>query len=324
MNNRDSHNGERPWQVVVPATSANLGCAFDCAGLALKLYLKARLVPSDRAGLDLEYRGADVGRVPLDDSNLLHQAFRLPLKHFNVPLPQGRIQIESEIPVGVGLGSSAAAIVAGLLLGSHYCGHDVDAQQLLRWACELEGHVDNAAAACHGGLVFSLSMNSERIVTLKTEFPEDIMLVIVTPSVAIPTQQARHALPRSYSRTDVVHTLQRAALLAATCCSGKFDLFPELFDDRLHQPFRRELVPGITQCLRYRHEGLLGVAISGAGSSVIAFTRSNHGRIARDLQQTFREQGVETQVIFTSAENHGAVSNDVSSSPVASIEAGKL
>ncbi|MFI5104312.1 MAG: hypothetical protein ACHP79_05245, partial [Terriglobales bacterium] len=125
-------------------------------------------------------------------------------------------------------------------------------------------------------------------------------------SVTVPTHEARQALPRAYVREDVLHTLQRTALLAATCFSGNFDLFPELFHDKLHQPYRQKLVPGIERCLQFRHEGLLGVAISGSGSSVIGFVTRNENEIAEGLQELFAEEGMQTEARSTSADNHGA------------------
>jgi homoserine kinase len=296
------------WQVIVPATSANLGCAFDCGGLALKLYLKASYTSSRSSeGLSVEYRGATPDRIPLDDSNLVLSAFRHACAHLGKAVPHGHLQVESEIPVGVGLGSSAAAVISGLLLGTRCCGKDVPAEQVLRWAEEIEGHVDNAAAAYHGGLVFALCNNTDKIVTLKTDFPEHIKLVVVSPSVTVPTHEARRVLPKSYKREDVLHTLQRTALLAATCFSGRFDLFPELFDDRLHQPYRQQLVPGIAEALQFRHEGLLGVAISGSGSSVIAVTVAHEVSISECLQEIFAKQGIHSEALITSADNHGSV-----------------
>jgi len=295
-------------QVEVPATSANLGCAFDCGGLALKLTLKAIYSPSrSSSGLTMEYRGRDPERIPLDDSNLVLSSFRYACSHLGKTAPQGHIQVESDIPVGVGLGSSAAAAIAGLVLGSRFCSEQVSAEQILGWAENIEGHIDNAAAAYHGGLVFALCNNTDHIVTLKTDFPEHIRLVVVSPSVTVATHEARRVLPNSYERADVLHTLQRTALFAATCFSGKFDLFPELFDDRLHQPYRRQLVPGIEEALQFRHEGLLGIAISGSGSSVIAMAVAHEAHIAECLQKIFAAKEIETEALITSADNRGTL-----------------
>src|SRR5258708_34449695 len=261
------HHG---WQVTVPATSANLGPAFDCGGLALQLYLRVSFAPSETGKLTLEYKGKTPQGFPLDNSNLILTSLRSATTLFGGREASGHLLVDTEIPIGVGLGRSAASVIAGLLLGAKLSGQEIATEPILRCAQEVEGHVDNAAAALLGGLVLALSNNSEHLVALKTSFPDDIRLVVVSPSIVVPTHQARKVLPASYERGDVLHTLQRTALLAATCFSGKFDLFPELFHDKLHQPYRQKLVPGIERALRLRHNGLMGVAISGSGSSGIA------------------------------------------------------
>jgi homoserine kinase len=294
------------WRAVVPATSANLGCAFDCAGLALRLHLQALFIPAESSGLTVEHKGGTPDGFPIDSSNLVLKAISFAAEKLNNSPPSGHVAVESQIPIGVGLGSSAAAVIAGLLLGARYAGQEVSPEQLLRWAEEMEGHVDNAAAAYYGGLVFALCNNIDRIVTAKAVFPEGIRIVAVSPAIAVPTHEARKVLPASYERADVLHTLQRTGLLAATCFSGKFELFPELFDDKLHHPFRQKLVPGIEDCLRLRRPGLMGVAISGSGSSVIAFAESGEVEIAQALQKIFFEAGVPSEVRFTQADNNGA------------------
>jgi homoserine kinase len=306
MDRSNSENAGYGWRVVVPATSANLGCAFDCGGLALKLYLRALFMPSGSDGLSLEYQGKTPERFPMQSSNLILHSLRYAAEKLGAAPPSGHVLVQSEIPISVGLGSSAAAVIAGLLLGAQYSGKESAPEQILRWAEEIEGHIDNAAAAYHGGLVLALSNNVDRVVSLKTNFPESIRLVVVTPPIVVPTHEARQVLPKSYERADVLHTLQRTSLLAATCFSGRFELFPELFDDKLHQPYRQKLVPGMERCLGLRRQGLLGVAISGSGSSVIAFTARDEMKVAEELQQIFTEEGVHTEALFTSADNNGA------------------
>ncbi|HKD79757.1 MAG TPA: homoserine kinase [Candidatus Angelobacter sp.] len=305
MKPSDSNSGYG-WRVIVPATSANLGCAFDCGGLALKLYLKALFVPSDGTELSLEYQGKTPERFPLESSNLVLHALRYAAEKLGAPAPAGHVAVQSDIPISVGLGSSAAAVIAGLLLGARYSRKEAPAEQILGWAEEIEGHIDNAAAAYYGGLVLALSNNVDQVTALKTNFPESIRLVVATPDVTVPTHEARQALPKSYDRTEVLHTLQRTALLAATCFSGKFDLFPSLFDDRLHQPYRQKLVPGMERCLALRRPGLLGVAISGSGSSAIAFVTRDEALVATELQEIFAAEGMSSEVLYTEADNNGA------------------
>src|SRR5436190_4942969 len=174
MDHANSNNAGYGWRVVVPATSANLGCAFDCGGLALRLYLKALFVPSQQGELSLEYQGKTPDRFPMESSNLVLRGLRLAAEKLDAPAPAGHVLVQSEIPISVGLGSSAAAVIAGLLLGARYSGKEPAPEQLLRWAEEIEGHIDNAAAAYHGGLVLALSNNVDRITTLNAKFPESI------------------------------------------------------------------------------------------------------------------------------------------------------
>lgn len=301
------------WQVAVPATSANLGCAFDCAGLALRVYLRATFFPSVSTdsgppGLTVAYQGRTPELVPVDESNLLLRSMQFAAGQLGLPALCGQILTENDIPMGAGLGSSAAAVVAGLLLAVHHSNQDVPHEQLLGWAHQIEDHVDNAAAACCGGLVFAMAgAGAGRVATFKASFPESLRLILVIPEVMVSTREARNVLPRYYYRGEVLHSLQRVAALAATCFSGKYELFPEMFDDRLHQPYRRQLVPGMTRCLQYRHEGLRGVVISGSGSAILAFAGKNEDRIAADLRRIFDEEGVRTETIMTSADNQGAI-----------------
>jgi homoserine kinase len=292
--------------IVVPATSANLGCGFDCAALALNLYLKARGQLGSQAGFRCRYRGPHAERIPLDKTNLVFRAARRAGDQMGGKIAGGEIELESEIPVAAGLGSSAAAIVAGILLAARHLGKTPDPETVVRLADEIEGHPDNVAAAYHGGLVVAGREESGGIRVARAALPTELELVVVVPEFELPTERARAALPASYSREDTVHNLQRLALLVATCFSGEFQLTPELFDDRLHQPYRAPLVPGLAGCFALRHPDLLGVFLSGAGSSVLAIARRNGAEIGERLSDEFRRQGLRSQVLLQKAENRGA------------------
>jgi homoserine kinase len=137
--------------------------------------------------------------------------------------------------------------------------------------------------------------------------PEHLELIVVVPNVELPTERARAVLPASYSRQDAIHNLQRVALLVATCFSGEYRLEPELFRDRMHQPFRAPLVPGLEACFEMRHPDLLGVFLSGAGSSVLAIARGSGGEIGERLAAEFQQRGVEARALRLKAENRGAL-----------------
>jgi homoserine kinase len=306
---------DRP--IVVPATSANLGCGFDCAAVALTLYLKVSGRLGSSPGFRITYRGPDPERIPLDDSNLVARAARHAARSVGVEIAGGEIEIENAIPVAAGLGSSAAATIAGILLAARHLGREFDPDAIVGLAAELEGHPDNAAGAYYGGLVLAAREESGRIRVARTNVPQELDFVAVVPAFEMPTERARAVLPASYPRADAVANLQRIALLAATCFSGEFRLDPELFRDRLHQPYRAPLVPGLESCFRLRHPGLLGVFLSGAGSSVLAIARPstrcgglgpghNAREIGRLLSEEFARHGLASNVLMLRAENRGA------------------
>ncbi|MEE8256823.1 MAG: homoserine kinase, partial [Acidobacteriota bacterium] len=226
----------RRLRVRVPATSANLGCGFDCAALALSLYLDTEISPRNDKKITVRYSGPTPDRVPQDGSKLIAQVIQDELTR------QGKSQgfdltIENQIPIGVGLGSSASAIVAGLALSSRLAGREIEESELVRRAVAREGHPDNVAAAWHGGFVLAVS-REEGIFTRSVPIPENLQLVLVIPDRVLPTEEARRILPDKLTRADAVHNLQRATALAAEFFSGKPQLESFLFDDRWHQPYR--------------------------------------------------------------------------------------
>jgi homoserine kinase len=301
-------NDHHPWVTAsAPASSANLGCAFDCAALALNLRLRARARLRNSAGFSVKYNGPNPERVPCDASNLVVEGIvRFAAAH-GENISGAQVEIESEIPVGVGLGSSAAAIVCGLFLGAALLRVEPDRTEILALAAKLDGHPDNAAATCHGGLVFAAqNLETGRVLYARTSLPADWKLLAVISSTATFTHEARAALPREYSRADVVHNMQRASLLAAICFSGAAGLEQELFRDRMHQPYRAPNVPGLTECLNLKHPDLLGVCMSGSGSSALAFVRRNEIEIGELLAKPFADCGAATEVIVLLPELAGA------------------
>ncbi len=291
-----------------PASSANLGCAFDCAALALNIRMRASATLRAQAGFAVTYRGPHAERVPCDASNLVVQGILRYARLRGVEFRGAEIEIESEIPVGVGLGSSAAATVCGLFLGAALAGAEPDRDEMLRVAAEIEGHPDNATAAVHGGLTFAaVEPGSGRVLFARTALPSGVKILAVVPNTPTLTREARAMLPREYSRADAVHNLQRASLLAAFCFSGASidSIEPELFRDTWHQPFRAPAVPGLAECLAVRHEDLLGVCMSGSGSAAIAFVRANEEKIADLLSAPFIAHGAAPNVLALEPELEG-------------------
>ena len=291
------------YRVRVPATSANLGCGFDCAALALNLYLDTEASLRNDKEITVRYSGPTSNLIPQDASNLIAKVIQGRLKQ------QGESQgfdlaIENQIPIGVGLGSSAAAIVAGLVLSSRLTGVDINEGELVRQAVDHEGHPDNIAAAWFGGFVLAAS-HGGHILTRSVSIPQDLQLILVIPDITSPTKEARQILPKSLTLADAVHNLQRAMMLAGEFFSRKPQLENFLFDDRWHQSYRAGLVPNLKDALAFRHPDLAGVCLSGAGSSVLAFARARHKEIAKQLADCFIKNNIKTDTRILTADNQG-------------------
>lgn len=292
------------FSVRVPATSANLGCLFDCAALAYSLFLDVHVTPHAAGTTRIRYEGVSPERIPLDDSNLIARTIRATLEGWG-KVRGFDLEIENQIPVAAGLGSSAAAIVAALAASHVLADRVLLDEELIGLAAKLEGHPDNAAAAWLGGFTIS-AQQAERVIALSCPMPERVKLVLVIPDYHLSTETARQALPASYSREDAVHNLQRAAMMAAKFFSGTADFPRCLFDDRLHQPYRSALMPGLSDVLNLRTPGLLGVCVSGAGPSILALAKENAEQIGSAVQQILSEHEVSSKIALLSPDNKGA------------------
>ncbi len=288
----------------VPATSANLGCAFDCAALALSLHLDIHVTPRRDHEVTVRYRGVNSDRIPADRSNLIARTIWETLEGWRKARGFD-LEIDNQIPVGAGLGSSAAAIVGSLAACHFLADMTLFDEELLSRAARLEGHPDNVAAAWHGG--FTVAVEQEgRVLAQSCPVPDPLQFVVVVPDYALPTEKAREILPAQYSRPDAVHNLQRATILAAHFFSGKTDFHRTFFDDRWHQTYRASLMPGLSDLLAFKHPDLLGACLSGAGPSVLAFVRGNAQAIGEALRQILAEKGVRAQAQLLVADNLGA------------------
>ena len=259
-----------PFRLQVPASSANLGPGFDCLGLALGLYLTIDCQPADRFRVELGGEGA--GELPDDDSNLVVRALVAALGA-DAP-PPVRLRLDNAIPLKRGLGSSAAAAVGGLAAGYVLAGARPDrlpATELLRHALGFEGHLDNAAAALLRGLVVS-GVEAGKPVTVRLPWPEELRLVAVIPELEIETAKARAALPATIDFDDAVVIVGRTARLLAGLQTGDYSGLRRAFADRLHQPYRLPLAPGLAEALQAMTDcpGSRGAWLSGSGPTLVA------------------------------------------------------
>lgn len=290
--------------VRVPATCANLGCLFDCAALALNLHLDLHVSPRDDRNVSVQYAGVNPERVAGGSSNLVACVMTETLESWGKKRGFD-IEIQNQIPVGVGLGSSAAAIVGALVACYWLVNRPLFGEELVTLATSREGHPDNVAAAWHGGFTVAVS-EGERVIAYSCPVPTDLQLVLVVPNYALATKEARAVLPNQYSRADAIHNLQRATVLAAQLFSGKTDFHAEFFQDRWHQPYRAPLVPGLAEVLSIRHPEILGICLSGAGPSILAFVRANAAHAGEHIQRILAQHGVESQPYLVAPDNQGA------------------
>lgn len=290
--------------VRVPATSANLGCLFDCGALALALYLDIRVTPRDDGEVNVEYRGETPDRIAPGRENLIARTIVHTLGQWGVARGFD-LEIENQIPVRAGLGSSAAAIVAALAAARWLAYHNLTDEEIISMGAALEGHPDNVAAAWEGGFTLSAQVEG-RVTAWSCPVPDSLQFALVVPDYAVLTEEARAVLPDSYSRADAVHNLQRAAALVAQFFSGRTDFRREMFDDHWHQPYRANLVPSLAEALHFQHPDVRGICLSGSGPTILAFVRGDALGAGRTLQELLAKHGVKSRPYALSADNRGA------------------
>lgn len=242
--------------------------------------------------------GKENSELPLTSENLIYRSMWYAAKGENIQIPALRFDIDNDIPITRGLGGSAAAVIAGLKLFATLCERPLSEAKILQYAVELEGHADNAAASLLGGFVVNCIGEQGQVISLPYRWPEEIKVVVVVPELHLDTKLARAALPSEVNHRDAVFNLQRAALFTAALAEHRYDLLWEAMQDRLHQQKRSTLIPGLAQALATpRMPGLLGLALSGAGPSVVALARDNFEEIGATIAHSFEQQGVSTRVM---------------------------
>jgi homoserine kinase len=301
---------EQSFSVRVPGSTANLGAGFDCFGLALKLYLtvKATIVMEGDTGGRVRNTGeGSDGALAGAEENLILRSARITAEREGLALPSLNLDVNNELPLARGLGSSASAIIAGIKLASLACGRELSVVTVLRYAAEMEGHADNVAAAYLGGLVSSCLKPDGTVLAVKRAWPSELKVIVVSPEAFLKTSESRIVLPASVSREDAIFNLQRVALFGAAIEAGAYDLLWEAMQDRLHQVHRQSLVPGLADALATEREpGLVGIALSGSGPSVVAFALERAGDIGEAIAEKFRQRGVRATLRVLEVDDEGA------------------
>ncbi len=312
-----------PLELVLPATSANLGPAFDAAALAFGLFLKLRARTAPEFSITAHGRDAEIcGRV---ENHLILATYREVLQTEGKPVQPLALDIDNQIPIGKGCGSSAAARLAGIALAVHFGKLRWTDSRIVGEASRREHHPDNAAACWMGGLaVARMSGDSEAQVASiipKGKWP----LLLAVPEEALPTEEARRVLPSQYSRADAVTNVQNSMLLLAAFVQGRRDLLASALEDRMHQPYRAALCPLLPalQKLAGRMPGVLGAVLSGAGPSVLIFLddkgkdgkgkdgKEKDGKVGANragaqVRAHLEARGLEAELISTAITKQGA------------------
>jgi homoserine kinase len=299
--------------VLTPATSANLGPGFDSLGLALQLYNRFEVVEhgDDPLHPSITVKGELGKDLSTGPDNLFFRSFALLFEHLEVPLPSVRIHMSINVPPGCGLGSSATAVVGGLVCANEWLRPQklsLPKEELLELAVEAEAgnHPDNVAPALLGGLVATTNLDG-KIHAIKTPFPDALKAVVFTPSFPMDTVAGRKLLPASYLKADVTFNTGRVALLLTALQMGRYEVIGEAMRDRLHQPYRQALFPAMPAIIQAAvAAGAYGASLSGGGSSLIALADSRLNEVLQAMQETARAAGIEGTGKVLRADQNGA------------------
>ena len=299
----------RTVTVSTPASTANLGAGFDCLALALDLRNVVELTDlGEGSGLELTAEGEGAGRVPLDSRNLIYRAAAGVFERVGRG-PAGRLRVRAlnRIPLGSGMGSSAATVVGGLLAANALVDGGLSRETLLEMATALEGHPDNAAAALAGGLTLVSAPHGGGPVRVRSLAVPPMQVVIVLPEVRLSTAEARAALPAQVPLADAVFNIGHALFTVQALTTGDAELLGWALDDRLHQPYRQKLIPGFAEVAQAaRDAGAGAVALSGAGPSLVAFAATGHEAIAAAMQAAFAAAGPASRSFVLAVDPQGA------------------
>jgi homoserine kinase len=304
-------------EVAAPGSTSNLGPGFDAIGLALQIYTRVRIaaVDDERGGV-LRWH-FDTGAV--EGENVIAVGFRRAAQAAGLAvgsLPSLTLHVASEVPVKAGLGSSAAAIVAGLRLLEAVAGPQPLAR-LLHVAAGVEGHPDNVSAALLGGFVVSAALPGGGVIARATAWPAAWRLVIATPEIALETRRARSILPDRVSREDAVFNVQRTALLVQAVATADGEALREATRDRLHQPYRAALVPGLERALAWTEPSVLAVFLSGAGPSLVAVVSGDEAPAVAEFESLYASLDLRCTVRRLESARVARSSGEVLGRPVA-------
>jgi homoserine kinase len=264
--------------------------------MALSLYNYLEVREDEAEGMRLEIQGEGEDHLSCDQDNLVCKVMTDLFGRMGRSLPGLHLRLENHIPIGKGLGSSAAAVAGALVAANFLLGNPLSVEELLKLGDGWEGHPDNVAAALLGGVVVT-ARHRDRVVFRRLDPPAQLQVVVAVPSFSLPTRESRRALPPVIPVHDAVFNLSRMGLLLFALLQDDLELLPVATEDRVHQPYREALIPGLAQVFRAAREaGALGVTLSGAGPTVVAFATAGAAGVGQAMQKAFSASGVECEV----------------------------
>jgi len=289
--------------VQVPATTANLGPAFDCLGMSLDIWNCLQVGIGERPAVFIEGHGSS--NLPLDETNLIYRSCMRLFKEVGAQPPALLLNCHNQIPLERGLGSSGAAIVSGLVAANHLAGQPLSRKALLPLATEMEGHPDNVTAALLGGAQIVVQ-GEQGLITSEVAIPSDLRVVLYVPYGTISTNKARRVLPKRVSYGDAIFNLGRVAMLVNAFAGGRLQDLYAGTQDRLHQPYREGLFPAMKLIIKEALKaGALGAFVSGSGPTVIALARGREMSIAYEMAEAARKATVPGETLITRPSSRG-------------------
>jgi homoserine kinase len=303
-----SEKVEKRLTLKIPGSTANLGPGFDTIGLALDVHswLDFSILHEDDSSIPLFRQcGAVASQLPDDETNLIYKILADSVKDKDL-LKRIRISVYSDIPLERGMGSSGSVIIGAIYAAARFNGENPSTEKLLADASVFESHIDNLSASLLGGLV--ISHKSEReIITTMIEWPENWKLLVLVPAYSVSTTKSRSVLPQEYKRADVVENLQHVALLTAAICERNPDLFKRALVDKIHEPYRLQLIPDLGNLREaLKDQAVMGSALSGAGSAMLVITEQAHyEKTMRFLKKWTAEQSAQIDIIEAEVDTSG-------------------
>jgi len=291
------------FKTKIPASTANLGAGFDTLGIALNLYNEIIIERSDKTVIETYPRNP---KFENPEKNLFYVVLKETLEFLGKKDENFYIKQYNNIPISRGLGSSAAVIVGGIITAFHIAKRELTDELFFKLAYKYENHPDNLIPAWKGGFIVS-TKTEEATYYNKLDFPEELSFVAIVPELELSTEDARRVLPKEVPLKDAVFNIQRVALFLSALQLGKYELLKVAMEDRLHQPYRKQLIPGFDDVISSAYDkGALGVSLSGAGSTIIAIARDNLDEIGKAMKDAFNKQGIKSDYKILKTDKDGA------------------